>query len=199
MARFLNIFFSLCSVFILWEGTALAQGKYVNLSVQGAYQRTFSDYSLATRTSLGGDIGIPLSEVFEVSVSHNLLFDTTTYTEEYRQRVMERYGTTDLPATLETREQVIDTSVNIGVGYPIGFARPSLFGGKMWRRVCSEDTLEDRGCTPEKSTWNVGAAVSVYVTMRLRLKVSYRVSPSVRTDSKKTYDDQAAVGLTWGI
>jgi hypothetical protein len=183
----------------MFGGNAYAQGKYINISVQGAHQRTYADYSLTTRTSLGGDIGIPLSDIFEVSVAHNLLFDNTKYTEEYRQRIMARIGSTDFPGTIETNQQVIDTSVNVGVGYPIGFVRPSLFAGKMWRKVCSEDTFEDRGCSSENNTWNAGVSLSVYVTMRMRLKISYRISPSAREDDKETFDDTTSIGLTWGI
>jgi hypothetical protein len=125
--------------------------------------------------------------------------DKTTYSDEYRQRIIDNYGATNLPETLEQVENAVDTTVNLGVGYPIRSFRPSLFAGKMWRRVCTEDTFEDHGCTPEKSTWNAGVSLAVYVTQALRLRVSYRISPSVRDDSKNTLDDQTSIGLSWGI
>ncbi len=178
---------------------AAAQGRYFNVSVQGGYQRTLTESSIFTRTSLGADLEIPFTDFFDLSVGHNLLFDNTTYSEDYRQRVMSKLGVTNFPEVMEQKEQVVDTTVNFGVGLPIRFFRPSLFAGKMWRKVCSEDTFEDRGCTPEKNTWNAGVSLSVYVTQALRLRMSYRVSPSVREDSKSTLDDQTSVGLSWGI
>jgi hypothetical protein len=196
--RTLALSASMIFVFFV-ANNAYAQGKYFNISLQGSYQRNYSEFSTFTRTAVGGDIGIPFTDFLELTVGHNLRMDKTTYSDEYRQRIIDNYGASNLPETLEQVENAVDTTVNLGVGYPIRSFRPSLFAGKMWRRVCTEDTFEDHGCTPEKSTWNAGVSLGVYVTQALRLRVSYRISPSVRDDSKNTLDDQTSVGLSWGI
>jgi hypothetical protein len=184
---------------LVFASPAFAQGRYFNVSLNGSHQRNFSEHSTFTRTVLGAEVGIPFTELLELSIGHNLRTDKTIYSEAYRQRIIDNYGATNLPETLQQEENVVDTTVNLGVGYPIKMIRPSLFAGKMWRRVCTEDTFEDQGCTPEKSTWNAGVSLGVYMTQTLRLRISYRVSPSVRDDSKATLDDQTSVGLTWGI
>lgn len=201
MGKLLSLFIAALGVLVVmcWGEGAYAQGKYFNVSVEGSYQRNYSQYSTFARTVLGGEVGVPFSDFLEVSVGHNLRTDKTVYTEEYRQRIIEKYGASNLPDVIEQEESRADTTVNLGIGYPILMMRPSLFAGKMWRRVCTEDTFEDHGCTPENNTWNAGASLSIYVTQALRFRLSYRVSPSTREDSKKTLDDQVTIGLTWGI
>lgn len=175
----------------------------LNISLDGSYEQLHDEDSDTTKTSLGGELGLPLSSFFELAVGHILSVYREDYTDNYRQKILEyygRYGLTDadLPRDLIRETTVMDTSLNAVVGYPIQSFKPAIFGGKLWRKVCKEDTFEDKGCASADVTWNAGVALSVMVTRALRLQLSYRISPSVR-DDRKSFDDRTAVGLTWGL
>jgi hypothetical protein len=177
---------------------ACAQGRYFNTTIEGGYQRMYDTYVSTVRTNVGVELGIPFTDYFELSVGHSLMVDQEKYNDAYRKRLIEKYGVSDLPKSIERRNQVLDTSINGGFGYPIGFFKPSIFGGEMWRKVCREDTFENYGCE-EKPTWNAGVSLSLYLTRSLKFRVSYRITPSTRSDSKKTLDDSTNLGISWGI
>lgn len=188
---------------VLWALPAQA-GSFFNISVDGSYQRTLTEDSETTQMSLGGELGIPITSFFELAFGHTLSLYRDDYTDAYREKILQyymRYGVQadQFPTDLMRETTVVDSVVNAVVGYQLGYVKPTVFAGKMWRKVCREDTFEDEGCGSQESTWNAGLGMAVYLTSALRLRLSYRVSPSSREDDKSTFDDRFAVGLTWGL
>jgi hypothetical protein len=183
---------------LLAPAMARAQGRYFNTTIEGGFQRKNETYMSSVQTNVGVELGIPFTDYFELTLGHSLMVEQEKYNDAYRKRLLEKYGVADLPKSIERRNQVLDTSINGGFGYPIGFVKPSIFGGEMWRKVCREDTFENYGCE-EKPTWNAGVSMSLYLTRSLKFRVTYRITPSLRSDSKKTLDDSTTLGISWGI
>ena len=187
----------LASVFAS-EALAQQPARFLDISVSGSYSRSFGQYTESRRKSLGIELGLPLSSFFEVSLGHNLIQDSTIYNDDYREAVKERIVLPEGPITQSRNIQ--DYSANGALGIDLGHVRPSIFGGALRRKICEEDFLQDYGCQTQDLTWNAGVALQVYVTDALRLKLSFRVSPSVDTKrSTKTFDQLTSVGLTWGL
>lgn len=185
---------------------AWAQGRYLDISLSGSYQKAHSHYSTNLRRSLGLELGIPLSAYLSLAVGHTIVQSNTEYNEKYREVLVAR-GLRDLPPKLTQSYQTNDTTVNAAIGVALGALRPSLFGGALWRRSCSEDTFYDEGCEKDPVTWNAGAGLSIFLTQSMRFKVSYRISPSdqdqdadsLETDKKKRFDELVSLGLTWSL
>jgi hypothetical protein len=176
----------------------MAQTKFLDISINGSYSRSFSQYSESVRKSLGLELGLPLSSFFEVSLAHNLIQESTRYNESYREAIKDRV-TLD-PGPITSSRTIQDYSANGDLGYAFGSVRPSIFGGALRSKICDEDFIEDRGCQTQDLTWNAGFSFQAYMTSSLRLKLSIRFSPSADKDRKnKTYDQLTSVGLTWGL
>lgn|GEM_PF-684607 len=194
----LGVWFALaCAAFIADQ--AHAQGRFLDLSLTGAYSKSTQEYSVTTRRTWTGEIGLPLTSFFEVSLGHTFTEDTTRYNDSYRDMLLSKgYPLPD--GTIQAVQRVQDYSVNGDLGYAIRSVRPSIFGGALRRRVCQEDVFEDHGCETIKLSWNAGLALQIYLTQALRFKASWRVSPAVaKNRPKKTYDQQTSVGLSWSL
>ena len=174
---------------------AQAQGRFLDISVDGSYQKTATKSYHNTRKSLGLELGIPLTSFFTISAGQNYLDDRTKYTDEW---VAQRSNQSKFPDNkYEQAKLTTDTTVNGAVGIGLGALRPSVFGGALWRRECTEDSFQDDGCEKKPLTWNAGISASVFLTYSLRFKASYRISPS--EDNKKIFDTLMSLGLTWGL
>jgi hypothetical protein len=189
----------LVSVFHLTTHTAWAAARYLDVSLTGSYQSDIQKYLTSTRRSLGIELGLPLTSVFELGIAHTQILDRDVYNELYRE-TKKAQGVTVPEGDIEQKTQIVDTSVNASVGYWFGYVRPTLFGGALWRRSCLEDTFQDYGCTNQDVTWNAGLALSAYITANTRFRISYRRSPSASQESsKKNFDELTSVGLTWSL
>ena len=180
---------------------AMARGgsKFLDVSLTGSFQKDIQQFVISSRRSLGLEIGLPLTDVLDLSVGHTQILDRDEYNEAYRE-AKKAQGVTLPTGTIEQKTQIVDTSVNASVGHSFGYVKPTLFGGALWRRSCLEDTFQDYGCTNQKVTWNAGLAISAYITMGTRARVSYRLSPSVHQPGvKKNYDELVSIGLTWSL
>jgi hypothetical protein len=178
---------------------AHAGARYVDISLTGSYQSDIQKYLTSTRRSLGLEIGLPLTNFLDLSLSHTQILDRDVYNELYRE-TKKSQGVTVPEGDIEQKTQIVDTSVNAAVGYSFGYVKPTLFGGALWRRSCLEDTFQDYGCSDQDVTWNAGIALSAYITMSTRFRVSYRRSPSASQESsKKNYDELTSIGLTWSL
>jgi hypothetical protein len=192
------VFFSLIAL-VFWSPSAKAQGgEFLNISLSGSYAKSKSKFSSNYRRSLGLELGLPLTSYFQVSLGHNLIQDRTIYNDEYRSLAKERGYNLEGPIVQEANIQ--DYSANGELGLNLGHVRPGIFGGALRRKVCQEDPLQDSGCETQDLTWNAGVSLQVLITYALRLKASYRISPSVKTgDSARSFDELTSVGLTWGL
>jgi len=186
---------------VSFSDEALARGgsKLIDVSLSGSFQKDIQQYVISSRRSLGLEIGLPLTDLLDLSVGHTQILDRDEYNESYRE-AKKAQGVTLPAGTIEQKTQIVDTSVNASIGYSFGYVKPTLFGGGLWRRSCLEDTFQDYGCTNQKVTWNAGLAISAYITMGTRARVSYRLSPSVHQPGvKKNYDELVSIGLTWSL
>lgn len=173
--------------------------RYLDVSLDGMYQRNDGPYKLTTYQTLGVDLGIPLTEFMDLSLGHMISVKTELYNETYKLAMRER-GLSVPDVSLVSKEDTADTYVNAAFGVVLGYVRPTLFGGVLWRKMCNEDTFEDLGCEKPKLTWNAGAGASAYITMGTRLKISFRVSPPVTEKKKfKELDQKLTVGLAWSL
>lgn len=178
---------------------AHAGARFIDVSLSGSYNSDIQKYQTSTRRSLGIELGLPLTNIFDVSVSHTQILDRDVYNEIYRQAKIAQ-GVTVPNGDIEQKTQIADTSVNASMGYLFGYIKPAVFGGALWRRSCLEDTFQDYGCVDQDATWNAGLAVSAYITSSTRFRVSYRRSPSAAQESeKKSYDELTSFGLTWSL
>lgn len=178
---------------------AEARAKFIDISLSGSYQSDIQKYLTSTRRSLGLEIGLPLTDIFDISISHTQILDRDVYNDLYRE-TKKAQGVTVPDGDIEQKTQIVDTSANASIGYTLGFVKPTLFGGALWRRSCLEDTFQDYGCTDQPVTWNAGIAISAYITLSTRFRVSYRRSPSASQEAaKKNYDELTSIGLTWSL
>lgn len=180
-------------------GRAAAQGRFLDISVSGSYQKTLADDRDNYRRSWGLELGLPLTSFFEVQFGHTFIEDVTIFNERYRESA-ENAGY-DLPeGRLKAQSRVFDYSANGDLGVSFRAIRPSIFGGALRRKICREDYYEDHGCEQIDLSWNAGVALQVYITMSMRLKASYRVSPAIaKNREKKAYDELTSVGLEWSL
>jgi hypothetical protein len=182
---------------LLLPQTARAE-RYFDLSVNASFMKAHQELKTNTRTSLGIEIGVPITSYFEVGLGHSLLVDKQVFNESYKEYVRSKgYEVPD--GEIKSVDEVADTSLNASVMLPLGSVRPFVFGGMLWRTVCQEDTYEDHGCQKQKMSWNAGVGLGVNVTMSLRFKITYRVTPAIGEKKKKVLDEATTIGLTWGI
>ncbi|MEN9529754.1 MAG: hypothetical protein RI932_1627 [Pseudomonadota bacterium] len=181
------------------EAFARGGSRYIDVSLMGSLQKDIQQYVTSTRRSVGLEIGLPLTEILDLSFGHTQILDRDQYNEAYRE-AKKAQGVNLPTGSIEQKTQIVDTSVNASVGYSFGYVKPTLFGGGLWRRSCLEDTFQDYGCTNQNVTWNAGLGLATYITMGTRFRVTYRLSPSVHQGSgKKNYDELVSIGLTWSL
>lgn len=184
------------------HGRAHAQGRYLDLSLNGSYAKSLGKSSDTYRRSWGMEVGLPLTSFFNVSLGHTFVEDTTLYSQEYKDALQSKLDYTLPEGRLSARQRIQDYSANGDLGYAFRSVRPSIFGGALRRKVCHEDALEDHGCETQDLTWNGGVALQVYITWSLRFKATYRVSPSVRQPEgrrNKLFDELTSLGLQWSL
>jgi hypothetical protein len=178
---------------------AHAGSRYLDVSLTGSYTSDIRKYLQSTRKSFGVELGLPVTSFFDVSIAHTNILDREVYNDLYRE-IKKSQGVSVPEGDIEQINRSLDSSVNAGIGYPMGYVKPTLFGGALWRRSCLEDTFESYGCLDQDVTWNAGIAMSIYITMGTRFRISYRRSPSATQDSgKKNFDELTSIGLTWGL
>jgi hypothetical protein len=184
---------------LLMTENALARARYLDVSLSGSYTSDVRKYLQSTRKSFGVELGLPVTSFFDVSLAHTNILDREVYNDLYRE-VKKSQGVAVPEGDIEQVTRSLDSSVNAGFGYPIGYVKPTLFGGALWRRSCLEDTFESYGCLDQDVTWNAGVSLSVFITMSTRFRISYRRSPSAAQESsKKNFDELTSIGLTWGL
>ena len=141
---------------------AQAQGRLLDVSLDGSYQKNSTKAYINTRKSLGLELGVPITSFFTVTAGQTLLDDRTKYSVEW---IAQRSTQTKFPDNkYEQSKQTTDTTVNGALGIGLGALRPSIFGGALWRRECSEDSFQDDGCEKKPLTWNAGVSASVFLT-----------------------------------
>lgn len=178
---------------------ARGSARFLDVSLTGSLSKDIQQFVTSSRQSLGLEIGLPLTDIFDLAIGHTTIIDRDEYNEAYREAKKEQ-GVNLPEGTIEQKTLVRDTSVNASIGHSFGYVKPTLFGGALWRRSCLEDTFQDYGCTNQKATWNAGLAISAYITLGTRFRVSYRLSPSVHQSGvKKNYDELVSIGLTWSL
>ncbi|NBO39135.1 hypothetical protein EBU99_11190 [bacterium] len=181
------------------SNSAFAGARYIDVSLTGSFQKDIQKFQTSSRRSLGLEFGLPLTEIIDLSFAHTQILDLDEYNETYRQAKLAQ-GVPLPEGSIEQKTQIVDSSMNASIGRSFGYVKPTLFGGGLWRRYCLEDTFQDYGCSDQKVTWNAGLAISAYITMGTRFRVSYRLSPSVQQEaSKKNYDTLTSIGLTWSL
>ena len=189
----------LCGIIIAFMANpAVAQGKFVDISINGSYSKSHAVFSTTTRTSYGLELGLPISSFFEVALGHTVTKDTETFNSIYL-RLLRAKGI-DLPE-YHRKSSITDSSVNGSMGVVVGPLKPTVFAGVLWRKECGSDSLAVSPCQSAAGpTWNAGIGVSVLVTYALRLKITYRISPSYDYErNRKAYDELISLGLSWGI
>lgn len=173
--------------------------NFLDVSLTGSFQKDIQQYVTSTRRSLGLEIGLPLTEILDLSFGHTQILDLDVYNEAYRE-TKKAQGVNLPDGSIEQKTQIVDSSINAAVGQSFGYVKPTLFGGALWRRSCLEDTFQDYGCNDQKVTWNAGLAVSAFITVSTRFRLSYRLSPSIyQSGAKKNFDELVSIGLTWSL
>ena len=184
-------------IFSLLSCSGFAQrAKYFEVGINGSYSKSHSTHKVSTLSSLGVDISIPFSYFFELSFGHTVSIDRDTYNQAYKD-YMNSKGYVLPEGDIESVDQILDTFVNAVFAYPMGYLKPWIFGGQLWRKICQEDTYQDYGCSDMEPTWNAGIGLSFYLTMRLRLKGSYRISPYTGDEDGSTLDEKVSLGISW--
>lgn len=193
-----SILFATIAIF---PGHAHARGasRLLDISISGSFQKNIQKYVTSTKRSVGVEIGLPLTDVVDLSFGHTQILDLDVYNEAYREAKAAQ-GVTLPEGAIEQKTQIVDSSANASFGHSFGYVKPTLFGGALWRRSCLEDTFQDYGCTDQSVTWNAGIAISAIITMKTRFRLSYRISPSIHQDDpRKNLDELVSVGLSWSL
>ena len=183
---------------------AQGQGTRVNLSADGAYTKSFGSIKTSTRKQIGFELGIPVTSFFEISAGYTLQKQDSTRDgpdAPLEAQICEAQAaalgrTCQLPHNESL--QSTETTVNGALSWSFGLVTPFVFGGKLWRRTCQEDSFIDYGCSSPQSTWNAGLGLSMLVSMRSRVRVKFQVSPA-SNEKKNAYDQTASLGVTLGI
>lgn len=202
IAAKLLVWIALCTAAawaVLSPGRAAAQGRFLDISISGSYQKTLADDRDNYRRSWGLSLGLPLTSFFQVQIGHTFIEDVTLFNESYREAA-ENAGYELPDVRLKAQSRVFDYSANGDLGVSFQAIRPSIFGGALRRKICREDYYQDHGCEQIDLSWNAGVALQVYITMSMRLKATYRLSPSIaKNREKKAYDELTSVGLEWSL
>jgi hypothetical protein len=187
-------FFSLPTPLVFAGG-----GRYANISINGNHSRRNTDNYIQQKSTVNAELGIPLTSFIELSGGYIYSREVYDYTQFYIDNLQaQNYKIPNSP--LFQTNIVEDYYVNLGIGYPIGFVTPTIFGGGMVRKVCTEDAYENTECVQHQMTWNAGASLMFAIGQRINFKVTYRVSPSAMDQNKKKYyDDTILLGLTFAI
>jgi hypothetical protein len=186
--------------FCTFFSTSFAQYKYFSVSVNGSYSQSKTEYSDKLRTSYGAELGIPLTSFLEVSYNYSRTDDKDKLNQKYRDELTNKGIAVPADTPLTRKVTLLDQSLDAGVGFMLGFIKPTFFGGFLWRTSCFEEWYADFGCSQAtKPTWNAGAMITTYITQRLRFKVTYRMSPVTNEGApSKVYDRSVSLGLSWG-
>lgn len=175
-----------------------AHATIFELNLNGSYEERLSQFKNNQRRSWGVELAVPLTSFFQISGGYSYLEDKDVFNDDYRT-FQESQGIVLPEGPLETIDTYVDTTVN-GVLYTtLGYVRPSIFGGAMWRTYCEENSLVDYGCKEQDLSWNAGASLSVMVTYNTRLRMTYRVSPSVSAKNNTPLDTLISMGLTFSM
>lgn len=192
---------ALCAAACVLPSLARANGRYLNVTLQGAFEKQRAKEYTLRRESYGLELGIPITWFFEIELGHNVTMQTRTYTQAgidaLNEQIAEAGISGKLEGPLEDKVQQLGTTVNGSIGYPIGAVYPYIFGGKLWRTV-QQRSIFYISAPQKDETWNAGVGMASALGAGMKLKVSYRLSPSV-LEPKKTFDTLLSLGLTWGI
>ncbi len=195
---------------------AYARETYLDISVNGLQQRDQYENGIDTKETLGVELGVPITQYFEISLGYTINRETFEYSANAsREKRIEAAavncsgGTSTDRATCAAeylndekfiyRKLNTDITTNASFGYPIGLWYPSIFFGKLWRTT-NESTSIAKGKDEKNPTWNAGMAMQVYLTYKLRFKASYRLSPSTTSKpSHRQFDTLTTVGFTYSL
>jgi opacity protein-like surface antigen len=167
----------------------------LEVTLTGSLEERFSQFKTNQRRSWGAEVLVPIASFLQLSAGHTFLEDKDTFNSEYREFQSER-GVALPPGAIESIETYIDSTVNGVLFQTLGYVRPSIFGGALWRTYCEENSLADYGCIEQDLSWNAGAGLSMRVTNNLRLGITYRVTPSVTHKKDKRLDTLTSLSLT---
>lgn len=199
-----------------FQTTAFARDSMLDISVNGMQQRDQYESGIDIKESLGIELGIPITQYFQISLGYAINRETFEYSieaSEYkRQQAAVKYcsgGTnTDSMACVAeyvNGEKYIDRKLNTDIttnasfGYQLGLWYPSFFFGKLWRTTNVSNSIE-KGEDSKNPTWNAGVAMQVYLTYKLRFKASYRISPStISSPSSRKFDTLMTLGFTYSL
>lgn len=204
--------------FLMWLTPAFAKDGFVDISVTGMQQKdNYKDgAAVETKSTLGVELGIPITDYFQISFGYTYYEEKMSYNDESSARARESVaintctsGTTSDKTECATEimngkkfTSVLtksDITANTSFGYPIGLFYPSVFFGKLWRKTQEKNSVTTEKEVPN-STWNAGLAAQMYLTYRLRFKVSYRLSPSVNfSSSNREFDTLTSLGFTYSL
>ncbi|KAB8033777.1 hypothetical protein [Fluviispira multicolorata] len=176
---------------------AIAEGHYFNLTINGNYQTSYSSTYKNTQLTWGVELGIPLFQYLELSLGKSYTKDTYEYTDDYKNSLTNK-GLVLPAGTLTQENDTSDTYINLTLSPIWTYINPSIFGGFLMRNVCSRDYFGDNTCENQALTWNAGGAISFYLSQYLRIKFSYKISPSgYSLNQKKYYDETITAGITF--
>ncbi len=176
------------------------QTRYFDLTLNGNYSTNYTSSYKYTRTSWGIDLGIPLGNYFEINIGECITRDLYEYNDEYKNFLISK-GNSFPPGDLSQEYNIEDTYANLSFGLFNKYVSPSIYGGLLNRQIYYRDYYGQTTHDSEPLTWDAGAALSIYMGRHLRLKVTYRISPSgVSSPSgDKYYDEAYWLGLTISI
>ncbi len=173
-----------------------AQENHFDLTFNGSYSVSNNTDYKYTKTSYGLDLGIPLSNYFELNFGDSITKEIYVYTAEYKNYFISKGNT--FPAGDLTQEyHSSDTYANLSVGLFSLYISPSIYGGVIYRRIYFKDYYGTES-TGDELTWDAGAALSIRLSRHFRLKVTYRISPSGvnSPNGNPYYDHSYSGGLT---
>lgn len=175
-----------------------AEGRYMNITVNGSYdQEHTKDYDY-TKRSYGLEVAFPITWFFEIAVGTTANTETKKYTDAGTVNLIDTHQISFMTGNYFQTITQTDVTINGSLGYPVGYIYPYLFGGYLKRSYDENNSVYDTGTIP-LNTYDAGIGVSIFVTNQIRLKLSERFSPSTRKSTQKLYDSLLSVGLTWGI
>ena len=104
-----------------------AFANLLNFSINGIYLRQNSEQYLNTKIIVGGNISLPMSNYFEISLGHNYTLDKYKFNDKYKEILRSKGLRIDDDTDVVQENETYDYSANAVMGYFKGSLNPAIF------------------------------------------------------------------------
>jgi hypothetical protein len=162
---------------------------------------------LNTKIIVGGNISLPMSNYFEISLGHNYTLDKYKFNDKYKEILRSKGLRIDDDTDVVQENETYDYSANAVMGYFKGSLNPAIFAGAVLKETCSKGTLSpNKSCAKKIFTWTFGTMLTIAVFKRIKLQFKHSLSPysndlkiSDFKDIWNKFDQNFVVGLQYSL